>query len=67
VLPACCPRAARVLPALRPNPSSGGRLQGNERLLKMYESGLPTWAIFMPAYGFYYRQAPQQPPQHPEH
>jgi len=27
----------------------------DERLLKMYESGLPTWAKLLPAYGFYYR------------
>ena len=27
----------------------------DERLLKMYESGLPTWAVFLPSYGFYYR------------
>lgn len=26
-----------------------------ERLLKMYESGLPAWSMFLPAYGFYYR------------
>jgi len=24
-------------------------------MLKMYESGLPAWAIFFPTYGFYYR------------
>jgi hypothetical protein len=27
----------------------------DEHLLKMYESGLPTWAMFLPSYGFYYR------------
>ena len=26
-------------------------LQGNERLLKLYESGLPAWAIYAPQYG----------------
>lgn len=30
-------------------------LQNHERLLKLYESGLPTWAIFLPTYGLYYR------------
>ena len=25
------------------------------RLLKLYESGLPSWAVFLPSYGFYYR------------
>ena len=30
-------------------------LQDNERLLKLYESGLPVWAIFLPTYGLYYR------------
>ena len=30
-------------------------LQNNERLLKLYESGLPVWAIFLPTYGLYYR------------
>lgn len=29
--------------------------ENDERLLKMYESGLPTWAKLLPAYGFYYR------------
>lgn len=24
-------------------------------MLKMYESGLPTWAMFLPSYGMYYR------------
>lgn len=32
-----------------------GSLQNNERLLKLYESGLPVWAIFLPTYGLYYR------------
>ena len=27
----------------------------DERLLKMYESGLPTWSVFLPSYGLYYR------------
>ena len=27
----------------------------SERLLKMYESGLPSWAMFLPSYGMYYR------------
>ena len=30
-------------------------VQDNERLLKLYESGLPVWAIFLPTYGLYYR------------
>lgn len=30
-------------------------LQNNEKLLKLYESGLPVWAIFLPTYGLYYR------------
>ena len=25
------------------------------RLLKLYESGLPAWAIFLPSYGLWYR------------
>ena len=25
-------------------------MQSNERLLKLYESGLPAWAIYMPLY-----------------
>lgn len=30
-------------------------MQGDERLLKLYESGLPTWAIYAPQYGVWYR------------
>lgn len=30
-------------------------LQDNERLLKLYEGGLPTWAIYAPQYGMWYR------------
>lgn len=30
-------------------------VQNNERLLKLYESGLPVWAVFLPTYGLYYR------------
>lgn len=30
-------------------------IENNERLLKLYESGLPSWTIFLPSYGFYYR------------
>jgi hypothetical protein len=30
-------------------------LQGNERLLRLHESGLPTWAIYLPQYGVFYR------------
>ncbi|KAL0054238.1 hypothetical protein WJX82_005935 [Trebouxia sp. C0006] len=30
-------------------------INNNERLLKLYESGLPVWAIFLPTYGLYYR------------
>ena len=26
-------------------------MQGNERLLKLYESGLPAWAVYAPQYG----------------
>lgn len=41
------------------DPSLPGVLQpainSNERLLKLYESGLPVWAIFLPTYGLYYR------------
>ena len=29
--------------------------QGDERLLKLYESGLPAWAIYAPQYGVWYR------------
>ena len=29
--------------------------QEDERLLKLYESGLPSWAIYMPRYGLPYR------------
>lgn len=36
-------------PALRPV------IEGNERLLKLYESGLPSWAVFFCHYGLYYR------------
>ena len=25
------------------------------RLLKLYESGIPAWAVFLPAYGGWYR------------
>lgn len=38
-----------------PRPAMSAPAQGNERLLKLYESGLPSWAVFMPAYGLYYR------------
>ena len=34
---------------------SSNVVQDNERLLKLYESGLPVWAIFLPTYGLYYR------------
>jgi hypothetical protein len=27
----------------------------DERLLKLYESGIPAWAIFLPSYGLWYR------------
>jgi hypothetical protein len=40
---------ARVPGMLRPV------IQGNERLLKLYESGLPAWAIYAPQYGLFYR------------
>ena len=30
-------------------------MQNNERLLKLYESGLPAWAIYMPLYRLPYR------------
>lgn len=25
------------------------------RMLKLYESGLPAWAVFLPSYGLWYR------------
>lgn len=30
-------------------------IEGNERMLKLYESGLPAWSVFFPSYGLYYR------------
>lgn len=30
-------------------------MQHNEHLLKLYESGLPAWAVHMPYYGLFYR------------
>lgn len=30
-------------------------IEGNEGLLKLYESGLPSWAVFFCHYGLYYR------------
>eukprot|EP00884_Botryococcus_braunii_P017501 jgi/Botrbrau1/4434/Bobra.0348s0023.1 len=30
-------------------------IQADERLLKLYESGLPAWAIYAPLYGLWYR------------
>ena len=30
-------------------------MQGDERLLKLYESGLPAWAVHMPLWGLCYR------------
>lgn len=30
-------------------------MQGDERLLKLYESGLPAWAVHMPLWGLWYR------------
>ncbi|KAK9827115.1 hypothetical protein WJX74_006970 [Apatococcus lobatus] len=30
-------------------------IEGDVRLLKMYESGLPAWACFLPRYGLWYR------------
>ena len=30
-------------------------IQSDLRLLKMYESGLPAWAVFLPSYGLFYR------------
>lgn len=29
--------------------------EGNKRLLRMYENGLPSWAVFLPSYGLFYR------------
>jgi hypothetical protein len=29
--------------------------KSNVRLLKLYESGLPAWAIWLPSYGLWYR------------
>ena len=34
---------------------TGRCMQSNERLLKLYESGLPAWAIYMPLYRLPYR------------
>lgn len=34
---------------------TGRCVQSNERLLKLYESGLPAWAIYMPLYRLPYR------------
>ncbi len=36
-------------------PSTCVHAQSNERLLKLYESGLPAWAIYMPLYRLPYR------------
>ncbi len=30
-------------------------IQENERLLKLYESGLPAWAVYFPQWGLFYR------------
>lgn len=30
-------------------------IQGNERLLRLHESGLPAWAVYAPQYGLFYR------------
>lgn len=30
-------------------------VQSNVRLLKLYESGLPGWAVLLPSYGLWYR------------
>eukprot|EP00899_Mesostigma_viride_P009282 jgi/Mesvir1/18355/Mv14251-RA.1 len=30
-------------------------VEPNEVLLKLYEGGLPSWAVFLPSYGLYYR------------
>ncbi|KAL4858369.1 hypothetical protein ACK3TF_001355 [Chlorella vulgaris] len=30
-------------------------VQHNERLLKLYESGLPSWAVYAPQFGLFYR------------
>lgn len=30
-------------------------ISGDERLLKLYESGLPAWAMFLPQFGIWYR------------
>jgi hypothetical protein len=27
----------------------------NKRILRLYEAGLPSWAVFLPSYGLYYR------------
>lgn len=36
-------------------PRAGAPVQSDMRLLKLYESGLPAWAIFLPSYGLWYR------------
>lgn len=43
-----------VNPCPLPTTASPGA-QGDERLLKLYETGLPTWAVFLPQYGLFYR------------
>ncbi len=30
-------------------------MQGDERLLRLYESGLPAWAVHAPLWGVFYR------------
>ena len=36
-------------------PPSPVHPQSEMRLLKLYESGLPAWAVFLPSYGCWYR------------
>ena len=58
--------SSRVVPPLSPylptNPTHALTgipntkvVQSDERLLKLYESGLPGWAIYAPQYGVWYR------------
>ena len=63
-----CIGPSLLLPPLRTDPSQPPPLyccccclllllllQGNEQLLKLYESGLPSWAVIFPQYGLWYR------------
>lgn len=51
----CHPLSRPAWQTQRPSPAFLPYCQGNERLLKRYESGLPAWAIYLPQFGFFYR------------